>query len=114
MSTLNLEVLSSDLNFLVGEQGKPLVGVSPAAIADLTFTGSISSLEEGYEVELAGRDVVLDAEILINGNAYSTLPTKGAVLKDLDGTHHKVWEVTKEDVGPAYRLKVASRYASED
>jgi hypothetical protein len=111
---LNLEILAADLDFAIGETGKPLVGVSPAAIAGLTYNGCLSSIEDGYEVELAGRDVILDAEILINGNANVTLPTKGAILKDLDGTHHKVYDVTKEDFGPGYRLRVVSRYASGD
>ena len=80
MSTLNLDVLAADLDFAIGETGKAFVGVSPAGIAGLTFTGCLSSIVDGYEVELAGRDVILDAEILLNGNSNSTLPTKGAIL----------------------------------
>ena len=36
---LNLEILAADLDFAIGETGKPLVGVSPAAIAGLTYNG---------------------------------------------------------------------------
>ena len=113
MKTLPDSVLSFDLDFLIQDSGKELVGVSPAAIADKVFIGSFQSLTEGYEVELAGRDVELDSEIIINGDSYLDLPTKGSVLKDRDGNFFKVFEIKREDNGPAYRLKVASRYAAE-
>ena len=112
MSTLDQTALGADLDFIIDETGKDLVGVSPPAIAGLTFRGAFSSLEDGYEVELAGREVQLDGEFVINGSAYTTLPTKGAVLKELDDTHHKIFEVPREAVGPAYRLQVISRYGA--
>jgi hypothetical protein len=111
MSKFKTSVLDHDLDFLISETGKELIGVSPAAIAAKTFIGSFQSLEEGYEVELSGREVMLDSEIVINGNAYATLPTKGAVLKDLDGTHYKIFEI-KKDFSSAYKMNVASQYAA--
>ena len=112
MGTLNFDVLGSDLDFLIAESGRKFVGVTPTGIADKTFNGSLTSLEEGYDVMLQGNEVTIDAEILLNGKAYSTLPTKGAVLKDLDDNHFKVLDVQKEDFGPAYVLRVMARYQS--
>tara|TARA_R100001163_G_C5062024_1_gene199018 strand:+ start:1310 stop:1654 length:345 start_codon:yes stop_codon:yes gene_type:complete len=114
MSTLDLSVLTYDLDFLVKETGREIVGVSPTAIADKVFVGSFESLTEGYEVEVNGRDVELDTQIVINGDAYPDLPIKGSVLKDRAGTFYKVFEIRKEDYGPIYSMKVASRYAGED
>ena len=110
MGTLNFDVMATDLDFLIGESGRQFIGVTPTGIAALTFNGSLNSMEEGYDVMLQGNEVTIDAEILLNGNAYTTLPTKGAVLKDLDDNHFKVLDVQKEDFGPAYVLRVMSRY----
>lgn len=108
--TLSQEVFSADLNFLVSETGKEFVGVSPAGILNKVFLGSFNTLDEGYEVMLNGNEVIIDAKILLNGSAYETKPTKGAVIKDRDSNHFKVMEVTKEDFGPGYVISVASRY----
>ncbi len=113
MSIFNDESLGFDLDFMIEQTGKELVGVSPATIQDLVFVGSFQSLEEGFEVDLAGREVELDSEIVINGSNYSVLPTKGALLKDRDGNHFKVFEIKREDPGPIYRMQVASRYQGE-
>ena len=113
MSLFNEEALGFDLDFMVKQTGKELVGVRPVAIKDLVFIGSFESLEEGFEVDLAGREIQLDTEIVINGSNYSALPTKGALLKDRDGNHYKVHEIKREDPGPIYRMKVISRYQSD-
>ena len=114
MTTLSNSVFSFDLDFLIRETGKEVVGVSPPAIADKVFLGSFESLTEGYEVEINGRDVELDSEIVIDGSAYPDLPAKGSVLKDREGNFFKVFEIRRESFGPVYAMKVASRYASED
>ena len=111
MSKFKTAILDLDLDFLIGETGKELIGVSPSAIENRSFIGSFQSLDEGYEVELSGREIILDSEIVINANAYSTLPTKGAVLKDLEGNHYKVFEI-KKDFSSAYKMNVASQYAA--
>ena len=110
MTTLSKSVLAFDLDFLIAETGIQLTGVSPPAIADRVFVGSFEALTEGYDVEISGRDVELDSHIVINGDAYPVLPEKGALLTDPDGTFHKVFEATREEFGPVYRMKVASRY----
>ena len=107
---INLNVLASDLDFLIEQAGKEFVGVTPSAITDLVFMGSASTMEEGYEVMLQGNEVTIDAKIVLNGGAYSTLPTKGAVLKDRDGTFFKVFSIDKDDYGPSYTLNVAAQY----
>lgn len=110
MSTLSNDVLGSDLDFLIAETGQDFIGVTPAGIADKVFTGCLNSMAEGYDVMLSGNEVTLDANIVLNGNAYATLPTKGALLKDRAGSFYKVFDVVNEDVGPGYRLNVLSRY----
>ena len=113
MTIFNEETLGADLDFMIKQTGKELVGVSPSGIKDLVFIGSFQSLDEGFEVDLAGREIELDSEVVINGANYSTLPTKGAVLKDHDGNHFKVFEIKKEFPGQAYKMQVASRYQGE-
>jgi hypothetical protein len=110
MGTLNTEVLTSDLDFLIKETGKEFVGVTPAAITDLVFLGAFNSLDEGYDVMVSGNEVTIDAQIILNGSGYSTLPTKGAVLQDRDGNKFKVLDITREDYGPGYVLKVMAQY----
>ena len=110
MGTISAEVLSSDLSFLIRETGKEFVGVTPTAITNLVFNGSFNSLDEGYEVMVNGNEVTIDAQIMLNGADYATLPTKGAVLQDRDGNNFKVLDFTKEDFGPAYLLQVAAQY----
>tara|TARA_R110000824_G_scaffold95520_5_gene229659 strand:- start:313 stop:654 length:342 start_codon:yes stop_codon:yes gene_type:complete len=110
MGTINSEVLQADLDFMIGETGKEFVGQTPAAITDKVFFGCFNALDDAYEVMMNGNEVTIDAEIVINGKAYPDLPTKGALLKDRDGNHFKVHEITKEDFGPGYVLKVIARY----
>lgn len=110
MGTLNAEVLSSDLDFLINETGKEFVGVTPAAITDLVFLGSLTVLDEGYEVMQSGHEVTIDSQIMLNGSGYSTLPTKGAVLQDRDGNKFKVLDIDREDFGPGYVLKTMAQY----
>ena len=110
MGTLNTEVLTADLDFMIQETGKEFVGVTPAAITDLVFIGCLTMLDEGYDVMLSGNEVTIDAEIMLNGAAYSTLPTKGALLQDRDGNKFKVLDISKEDFGPGYVLKTVAQY----
>jgi len=107
---INNDTLSYDLDFLIREAGKDFVGVTPSGITDLVFMGSMSTMQEGYEVMLNGNEVTIDCRILLNGGAYSTLPTKGAVLKDRDGTYFKVMSIRKDDYGPSYTLDCAAQY----
>jgi len=110
MGTISAAVLSSDLDFLIRETGKEFVGVTPGAITDLVFLGAFNTLDEGYDVMVSGNEVTIDAQIILNGSGYSTLPTKGAVLQDRDGNNFKVLDIEKEDFGPGYVLKVMAQY----
>lgn len=111
MTNLDKAVLSSDLDFLISETSKDFTGVSPAAIAGKVFAGSLAVIEEGYELELAGREVIVDSRLTINGAAYAVKPTKGAVLQDPAGTNYKVVVVHFEDFSPCYVLTLSSQYA---
>tara|TARA_R110002020_G_scaffold168202_2_gene356878 strand:+ start:1020 stop:1361 length:342 start_codon:yes stop_codon:yes gene_type:complete len=110
MGSINASVLGHDLNFLINETGKEFVGVSPAALTDKVFKGSFNSLDESYDVMLHGHEVTIDAEIILNGKEYETLPTKGTVLKDRDGNEFKAVDVKREDFGPAYVVQVIAKY----
>ena len=110
MGTLNTEVLTSDLDFLITETGKEFVGVTPAAITNLVYLGSFNSLDEGYDVMINGHEVTIDAQMILNGSVYSTLPTKGAVLQDRDGNNFKVLDIATEDLGPGYVMKMMAQY----
>ena len=111
MTNLSKSVLSGDLDFLISETGKDFTGVSPAGIASKVFVGSLAEIEEGYELEVNGREVLIDARLTINAEAYETKPTKGAVLKDPNGTKYKVVQVAFEDFSPSYVLPLSSQYA---
>ena len=111
MSTLNEAVLSADLNFLISQSPVSLTGVTPSAIASIVYVGSLQSLEEGYEVELSGREVTIDTEFVLNKTEYSTLPSKGAVLLDTDGTKYKVMDIKRERLGCLVKFYFTSQYA---
>tara|TARA_Y100000593_G_scaffold73232_1_gene134530 strand:- start:105 stop:446 length:342 start_codon:yes stop_codon:yes gene_type:complete len=111
MTLLDKDLLSSDLDFLISQTGKDFTGVSPAAIASKIFVGCLAVLEEGYELEVSGREVIIDSKLTINSSAYEDLPTKGAVLKDPAGTKYKVVQIHREDFSPSYVLTLSSQYA---
>ena len=111
MTTLSKSVLSNDLTFLINETGKDFTGVTPAALAGKVFKGSLAILEEGYEMEISGREVIIDSKLTLNSTSYQTLPTKGAVLQDAAGTSYKIVMVHQEDFSPSYVLTLSSQYA---
>lgn len=111
MTTLSKTILSNDLDFLISETGKNFTAVSPVALADKVFHGALALLEEGYEIEVAGREVIIDSRLTINSTAYDALPTKGAVLQDPEGTKFKVVQIHREDFSPSYVMTLSSQYA---
>mgnify|MGYP000141138242 CR=1 FL=1 len=113
MGTLNKEFFSFDLDFLISETGKIFEGVSPSRIQGIQYSGALRTIEEGFEVEMSGREVELDSEIIINRSHHSEIPSKGSILKDPDNNLFKVFDTTGEDYGSVVRLRVVSKYASE-
>tara|TARA_R110002074_G_scaffold52061_2_gene131417 strand:- start:1014 stop:1358 length:345 start_codon:yes stop_codon:yes gene_type:complete len=111
VSTLSSRLFSNDLNFLIGETEEQFTGVTPSSISGIVYKGCLSRIDSGYEVFEHGHEITLDSSILINSENYNTLPSKGAVLRDLSGTLYKVFEVEKEDFGGGYTMKVNSQYA---
>ena len=109
-SNVKKAVMSNDLDYLIGEQGTPLTGVSPTGIADTVYVGSLQSLEDGYEVELSGKEVMIDTEFVINEIKQATNPSKGAVLQDSDGVNYKVALVKKERLGVLMKLYLTSQF----
>jgi hypothetical protein len=69
MGTLSKSVLSTDLDFMIHETGKDFTGVTPAAITDKVFNGSLNTMQDSYDVMLNGNEVTIDAEIMLNGKA---------------------------------------------
>lgn len=106
--------IDADLDFLIAQYAERLVGVSPAAIKDKDFTGSLSTLSEGYTVEGQGREQELDCDFLINAQRHTVLPVKGAILKTPDDSKFfKVFRTHSDDLNPtAYRMQMIARFAS--
>ena len=102
--------MSKDLDFLIAEIRVELSGVSPTSMVGQTYQGSLQSTEDGYEVELSGKEVVIDTEFCFNASKHSVLPSKGCVLQDSDGTKYKVAEVKSEKIGILSKLLLTSQY----
>jgi hypothetical protein len=110
MSSVASSVISSDLDYLINEQRTELTGVTPSSVAGIVYEGSMQSLEDGYEVELAGKEVTIDTEYVLNEGKHSTNPSKGAVLEDSEGVKYKVALVKKERLGILMKLYLTSQY----
>ena len=110
MSSVSLSVISSDLDYLIGEQPTELTGVSPAGLVGLKWQGSLQSMESGYEVEISGLETMVDTEFCFNVSKTSTNPTKGAVLQDPKGEKYKVAEVKAERLGILSKLYLTAQY----
>ena len=110
MSSISLQSVSADLDYLIGEQQVELTGVSPTPYIGIKFQGALQSIEDGYEVELSGKEVMIDTEYCFNASKHSLLPVKGCVLQDKDGTKYKVAEVKKESIGILSKLYLTSQY----
>ena len=108
--------IDADLDFLIDQYAERLVGVSPAAVAGKYFTGSLSTLTEGYQTEGQGREQELDCDFLINAQRHEVLPAKGAILKTPDDAKFfKVFRTYSDDLNPtAYRMQMIARFASFD
>lgn len=102
--------MSKDLDFLIHEIRIELSGVSPTLMVGQTYQGSLQSIEDGYEVELAGKEVQIDTEFCFNASKHSVLPSKGCVLLGADGIKYKVAEVKKESIGILSKLLLTSQY----
>jgi hypothetical protein len=113
MGSINLGAISGDLDFLIAETKTELEGVTPSTISGKKFQTSIGVINGGFEVELNGREVQLDTEIILNQDLSEVAPTKGAVLKDAEGTKYKVFETEKEQVGSYLKLVAISQYAKD-
>lgn len=113
MGTLNKDFFSFDLDFLISETGRDFTGVSPSRIQGIIYKGALRSIEEGYEVEMSGREVELDSEIVINTDKQTEQPEKGSILTDSEGNLFKVFDTMGEDFGSVLRLRVVSKYASD-
>ena len=110
MSSVSTAALSTDLDYLIGEQPTQLTGVSPSGLAGKVFNGSLMSMEDGYEVELSGKEVMIDTEFVLNESKQESNPSKGAVLEDSEGTKYKVAMVKKERLGVLMKLFLTSQY----
>jgi hypothetical protein len=113
MGSIDLGALSADLNFLISEKKTELEGVTPTTIQGKKFLTAIGIITDGYEVELNGREVILDTEIILNKSMYQVVPQKGAVLQDSEGTKYKIFESVKEPLGPFLKLQAISQFAKE-
>ena len=113
MGSIERGAISADLNFLISESQTELEGVTPSTILGKKFLTAIGIISDGYEVELNGREVVLDTEIVLNKSMYQVVPQKGAVLQDSEGTKYKIFDSIKEPIGPFLKLQAISQFAKE-
>lgn len=113
MSSVAPSVISSDLDYLIGEQPTELTGVTPAGLTGKKWRGSLQSMEAGYDVEISGIETTVDTEFCFNASKQSTNPSKGAVLESPSGEKFKVAEIKSERIGILSKLYLTSQYQRE-
>jgi len=113
MGTLSKEFFSHDLDFLITETGRTFTGVSPERIKGIKYQGALRSIEEGYDVEIYGKEMSVDSEIVINRDHHDEHPGKGSILEDTKNNLFKVFEIEGEDFGSVLRLRVVSKFAKQ-
>ena len=99
MSSVSPSVISSDLDYLIGEQPTELTGVSPAGVAGLKWARLFAINGSRLHVEMSGIETTVDLEFCFNAEKQSTNPSKGAVLESPTGERFKVAEVKSERIG---------------
>ena len=94
MASITTTQLGADLDFANLDMAVTLTTVSPAANNGTTFSASQEALREMYEVEVNGREAMVDRRFFIYVNGGSTYPTKGWVLTSSgDSVSYKVHEI---------------------
>ena len=112
MASVTTSQLSDDLDFAQNDFQTTLTVVTPSSSVGVEFTASQESIRERYEVELNGREQMVDQRFFININGVSTYPSKGWVLSDSTRTY-KVWEISIDNSGILLSLSCISRYQGD-
>ncbi len=95
-SQLNQNLLSRDLDHIIGQRSTLITGVLPSKIEGVEFTATLTNLNEGRSVELSGIYEEADTEICINANNYTNLPSVGSILKDTQNRQYKVLSISND------------------
>ena len=112
MASVTTSQLSDDLDFAQNDFQTTLTVITPSSSVDVEFTASQESFLDRFEVELNGREQMVDQRFFININGVSPYPSKGWVLTD--GTRNfKVWEISIDNSGILLALSCISRYQGE-
>ena len=94
MASISTTQLATDLDFANLDMAVTLTTVSPAANEGDEFEASQEALREMFEVEVNGREAMVDRRFFINVNGVSTYPTKGWVLTSSgDSVSYKVNDI---------------------
>lgn len=112
MASVTTSQLSSDLDFANNDFQVTLTTVSPSSSAGVEFTASQEALRERYEVEVNGREQMVDQRFFININGVSTYPSKGWVLT-AGSRSYKVWESSIDNASVGLTITCISRYQGD-
>ena len=112
MASVTTSQLSSDLDFANNDFQVTLTTVTPTSSVGVEFTASQEALRERYEVEVNGREQMVDQRFFININGVSTYPSKGWVLT-AGSRSYKVWESSIGNGGVLLTITCISRYQGE-
>ena len=109
VASYTIAQLSSDLDFANNDCQVTLTTVSPSSSAGVEFTVSQQELTARYQVELNGREEMVDQKFYLNQNGLTTVPSKGWVLST-GGRSYKVWETEIDAAGVLLKLTCISQY----
>ena len=112
MASVSSTQLSSDLDFAQNDFQKTLTVVTPSSSVGDEFTASQEGIRERFEVEINGREQMVDARFFININGVSTYPSKGWVFT-VGSRSYKVWDSSIDNSGILLTLNCISRYQTE-
>jgi len=112
MASVTTSQLSSDLDFANNDFQVTLTTVAPSSSAGVEFTASQEALRERYEVEVNGREQMVDQRFFININGVSTYPSKGWVLT-AGSRSYKVWESSIDNASVGLTITCISRYQGD-
>jgi len=111
MASVTTAQLSSDADFAIGDFTATLTIISPASEADTTYTATRNFLTIGYEVEINGREAMVDCRWYLNINGLSTYPDKGWCFSS-GGTNYKVADVKRDQSNIVLTLDCISQTQS--
>jgi hypothetical protein len=109
MGIVSDQLLSSNLGFAIGNRETVLTQIRPSVTVTATFSASRQNIDAAFEVFTDGREETIDTRFYIDQTKYATLPKKGWVLKDEQGTQFKVQNTQSDYAGIGLRLECSAK-----